>query len=147
MGLTYYYGEEDATDLDALGMMIYYYGYSGTGAPFIRDSVVSNIQNGKPVILSGTRTYSGSTSSYAWVCEGRMVTSIHYEYELKVISVSEMAYEHAASESENQFGFVHYLYHNFGLGGSLNGWYISSSPSTGGNSRSTTNMIYQITAS
>ena len=74
-----------------------------------------------------------------------MVTAIHYEYELKVISVSEMAYEHAASESENQFGFVNYLYHNLGLGGSLNGWYISNSPSSGGNSMSTTNMIYNIT--
>lgn len=146
MGLTYYFGEEDATDLEALAVMIEYYSYSGTCAPFVRSSVVSNIQNGKPVILSGTRTYGGTTSSYAWVCEGNMVTAIHYEYELKVISVSEMAYEHAASESENQFGFVNYLYHNLGLGGSLNGWYISSSPSSGGNSMSTTNMIYNITA-
>lgn len=146
MGLTYYFGEEDATDLEALAVMIEYYSYSGTCAPFVRSSVVSNIQNGKPVILSGTRTYGGTTSSYAWVCEGNMVTAIHYEYELKVISVSEMAYEHAASESENQFGFVNYLYHNLGLGGSLNGWYISNSPSSGGNSMSTTNMIYNITA-
>lgn len=145
MGLTYYFGEEDATDLEALAVMIEYYSYSGTCAPFVRSSVVSNIQNGKPVILSGTRTYGGTTSSYAWVCEGNMVTAIHYEYELKVISVSEMAYEHAASESENQFGFVNYLYHNLGLGGSLNGWYISNSPSSGGNSMSTTNMIYNIT--
>ena len=146
MGLYYYYGEEDATDSDALDVLENYYHYSGNCVPFLRSSVDSNIHDGKPVILSGTRTYGGLTTSYAWVCEGNRVTSIHYEYELKVISLYEMAYEHAASESENEFGFVHYLYHNFGLGGSLNGWYISNNPSASGNSMSTTDMIYNITA-
>lgn len=32
MGLTYYFGEEDATDLEALAVMIEYYSYSGTCA-------------------------------------------------------------------------------------------------------------------
>jgi len=55
-------------------------------------------------------------------------------------------YEHMASYSGNAFGNVNYLYHNLGLGGSLNGWYISDTFTAGSNTMQPTNMIYNITA-
>ena len=123
------------------------FSYSASLGTYSRNTVISNLSNGKPVYLSGTRTVGGTSTNCAWVCEGYLNSAIHYEYELKVLSMTEpLEYEHGASYVGNQFGFANYLYHNLGLGGSLNGWYISDTFSAGTNTMQSSNMIYNITA-
>ena len=137
----------EPTDNIVMYTLQYKLQYSATLASYSRSTVVSNLAQGKPVYLSGSKTLSGSSSSYAWVCEAYQTTAEHYEYQLKTLSLTEpLEYEHMASYSGNAFGNVNYLYHNLGLGGSLNGWYISDTFTAGSNTMQPTNMIYNITA-
>ena len=79
----------EPTDNIVMYTLQYKLQYTASLSSYCRDTVVSNLANGKPVYLSGTRTKLGITTSDAWVCEAYQTVGEHYEYKLKILSMSE----------------------------------------------------------
>lgn len=120
--------------------------YSTNLQSYVRDTVVSNVISEKPVYLSGNRTINGNTVNMAWVCEGYKRVVGHFEYELKVLSMDEpLSYESGGTYVGTTYSDTKYLYHNLGLGGNLNGWYIPDTFTAGSNTMAASNMISNIT--
>ncbi|MCR5710672.1 MAG: Spi family protease inhibitor [Bacteroidales bacterium] len=145
MGGSYHSGGNSATNA-SISTALHHYHYSLDTCAFSRGLVDTCTQSGSPVILCGTRTQNNTSVDYGWVCEGYRMDAIHYEYELRVLSVTEpLEYEFAGSGAANQFSFIHFLYHNLCMTGQYNGWYISNTVTNTGYSFSPSWMAYNIT--
>lgn len=144
-GPTYQASGWDPTDAVAEYTLHNNLGYSTLMSVYSRNSVISDISSNMPVYLSGNRTVNGVTVDMAWVCEGYKRVIGHYEYELKVLSMDEpLTYENGGTYVGTTYSDTNYLYHNLGLGGNLNGWYISDTFAAGSNTMAASNMIYCI---
>lgn len=143
LGIDYASGITSTTDSAAKSVLQNYYNYSLSAGAFNFNTVKQNIIAGKPVYIGG---YQGGYG-HAWVCEGYMLTTRHYEYELKVISVVEppLQYENAGSTTTYGSDSVNWLYHNLGYGGWQDGWYVGSNFSNLEGYFSTQTMLYNIT--
>lgn len=145
-GPTYQASGWDPTDAVVDYTLHYNLSYSTNLQSYVRDTVVSNVISEKPVYLSGNRTINGNTVNMAWVCEGYKRVVGHFEYELKVLSMDEpLSYESGGTYVGTTYSDTKYLYHNLGLGGNLNGWYIPDTFTAGSNTMAASNMISNIT--
>lgn len=139
-GLDYLNSNPAGNDSTARSVLSSYYGYQTSFGNYSRQSLIEDLEDDNPVILFD------SVHRQMWVCEGHKLTTLHYEYTLMVLSITApLTYEYGTSGAAPEFSPIHYFYHNFGRGGSCNGWYVGDNASNSLGLFNPVRMIYEIT--
>ena len=119
-------------------------GYSTSFIQHNNSRVVSSIQNGHPVYMSG-QINNSLTNGHAWVCEGfQSLGSNTTYYTLWVIDIDPYpTYSYAPIDTQlTNSSLPEYYYMNWGWSGSYNGWFITDNVQPGSSNFST--MRYDI---
>jgi hypothetical protein len=125
-----YYCDGSYTNAGSIAPAFINFGYSSAIlATYDPNIVIQNINSNKPVILTGTNTYSG----HAWVCDGYMKSTIYFKDDYGNCTGQGVTYPPL-------------LYMNWGWGGSNNAYFsmqnFNPGTTTYNDGRS---MIYNIT--
>lgn len=110
--------------IDNVKTALNYYGYHATKDGHNKSRVISNLLNGRPVLMTGIiQTANNGSGGHAWVASGCDNSSCHTRYELFVVESPTVISSIYVYETDFQYSDT-YIYMNWGWGpNGGNGYY------------------------